>query len=320
MENGMTSSTHPEDLLGAYATGACTPEESTLVAAHAAGCAPCTAEIGTLTDAARWIGTTHADAPLPQGLRSRVLAAAFRTRPAREPATAAHLDPYVLQVTAFGRLLAELDEPQWLLPTGPHATVREMVRHLTANDGLVAADLGLAAESRGWQAQADGLLRTVSGADTRILARPVRLAGGVRAPLRDALTQRAFETWIHADDIRSALRMPVEVPPPEHVARIVAFGLRLLPAAMDAAGRAHPDRCARLVLTGPGGGEHVVALSEARRPDAGAPESAEIVLPAVRFCRLMAGRTLFATPDVRIAGDVSMAADVLAVAATLGCD
>ncbi|GIJ51214.1 hypothetical protein Val02_81000 [Virgisporangium aliadipatigenens] len=316
----MTSSAHPDDLLGAYATGSCTPEETTRVATHAAACDACTAEIEKLADAARWIGAGHAEVPLPQGLKARVLSAAFQARPAREPATGVHLDPYVVQVTAFGRLIAGLDEPEWLLPTGPYTSVREMVGHLTGNDRLVAADLGLSAGTRGWQEQADELLRAVAGSDTRILARPVRLAGGgVKAPLRDALTQRAFETWIHADDIRVALRLPVEAPPPEHVARIVEFGLRLLPGAMDAAGRAHPGRCARLVLTGAGGGEHVVPLA-ARGSCVGGPEAAEIVLPAVRFCRLMAGRAAAGERDLRITGDHAVAADVLAVAATLGCD
>jgi hypothetical protein len=152
-----------------------------------------------------------------------------------------------------------------------------------------------------------------------MLDRPVRLAGGsgMRRPLVEALTQRAFETWIHADDIRGTLALPAQSPPPDHVCRIVGFGVGLIPRAMDAAGRGHPGRSIQLELTGGGGGTYVVPLSAAYD---GAAPSAQVALPAVLFCRLMAGRSGPAEPAITVTGDQRIAADFIAVAATLGCD
>jgi uncharacterized protein (TIGR03083 family) len=322
---------HPVDLLGAYALDACSPAESATVAAHAAGCPACAAEIGWLAAAAQRVGTTHASPP-PKTLRSHVLAAALAARPATERATGEALDPYAMQVAAFGDLLAGLADEQWYLPSGKYRTVHDLVAHLVASDGLVAADLGVdpapvagrrvrPAEriTRRWRGQSDGLLRTIATAGTTVLDRPVRLAGtgGARRPLVEAMTQRAFETWIHAEDIRSALALPERLPPPEHVARIVGFGLNLLPGAMDAAGRGHAGRSVQLDLSGGGGGTYIVPLSATYD---GAAPTAVVALPAVRFCRLMAGRRAPADHGIRVSGDQRIAEDFIAVAATLGCD
>jgi uncharacterized protein (TIGR03083 family) len=140
----------------------------------------------------------------------------------------------------------------------------------------------------------------------------------VRRPLREALIQRAFETWIHNDDIRAAVNLPTRPPSGEHLARIVGFALALLPGAMDAAGRGHPDAAVRLQLTGPGGAEHTVPLS-ALTPAPPAP-AAEVRLPAERFGRLLAGRVPVTATVAEITGDRALATDMLAVAATLGCD
>jgi len=322
---------HPVDLLGAYALDACSPAEAATVAAHAAGCTTCADEIDHLIAAAQRVGTTNA-APPPAALRNRVLAAALAARPAAEPAAGDALDPYALQVAAFDELLRGLTDEEWYLPSGKYRTVHDLVVHLADSDGLVAADLGAGPVrasgrrvrpseriTRRWRQQSDGLLRTIGDAGSAVLSRPVRLAGGdgTRRPLVEALTQRAFETWIHAEDIRGTLARPAQSPPPEHIARIVGFGLGLLPAAMDAARRAHPGRAVRLELTGAGGGTYVVPLSAAYD---GAAPAADIALPAERFCRLMAGRSDPAASGIRVTGDQRFAADFIAVAATLGCD
>jgi uncharacterized protein (TIGR03083 family) len=322
---------HPVDLLGAYALEACSPVETATVAAHAAGCPTCSAEIDWLVDVARRVGTTNA-APAPATLRPRVLAAALAARPATEPASTDVLDPYAMQVAAFGELLAGLADEQWYLPSGKYRTVHDLVAHMVESDALVAADLGVGpfppagrrarpAEriSRRWRGQTDGLLRTIGGAGRVVLDRPVRLAGagGVRRPLVEAMTQRAFETWVHAEDIRDTLALPPQPPPAEHVRRIVAFGLGLVPGAMDAAGRGHRRKSVHLELSGDGGGRYVVPLSAIYD---GAAPTAEVSLPAERFCRLMAGRIQPAGSGIRVSGDELIAADFIAVAATLGCD
>lgn len=313
---------HPLDLLGAYALDACSPSESAAVAAHAIHCPSCAAEINRLIVVGQRLGPTHAVAP-PSALRGRVLTAALAARAAT--ATGDLLTPYATQVAAFGELLSGLSDDDWFLPSGPYRTVHDLVAHLVDSDGLVAADLGVGAGAasagvgRQWRRQSDGLLRTIGDAGGTVLERPVRLAGtgGMRRPLVEALTQRAFETWIHAEDIRGTLTLPAQTPPPGHIARIVGFGLRLVPGAMDAAGRAHPGHAVRLLLSGDGGGAHVVPLSSTYD---GAAPTADVALPAERFCRLMAGRADPAGPEIRVTGDSRAARDFLAVAATLGCD
>jgi uncharacterized protein (TIGR03083 family) len=324
----MTFDAHPVELLGAYVAEACaSADEAMAVTRHADECPSCTAEIDMLSGAARWLTVSTPRRPAP-GLRDRVLSAALAARPAREPSVGQLLDPYVAQVAKFGQLLGRLSEPQWQLPTGPHASVRELVGHLAANDGMVATDLGVAAApaipdvGRRWHEQADVLLREVSRAGPELLDRGVRLAGRkpLRRPLREALTQRAFETWIHADDVRTALHLPTEPPPPEQVTRIVDFALRLLPAAMDAAGAGHPGQAIRLVLTGPGGGDRQVPLSAASPAPPAAAVVAGVTLPAVRFCRLLAGRIPVAEAGAQTSGDAAAVGHFLAVAVTMGCD
>jgi uncharacterized protein (TIGR03083 family) len=329
----MTLDAHPGDLLGAYVMDGCASStEATTVSRHATDCPTCAAEIDLLDQAVGRLAVGNARRPAP-GLRERVLAAALAVRPARELEVGQSLDPYVAQVSKFGQLLARLSAPQWRLPAGPYASVSDLVGHLAANDGMVAADLGISPAPsttdvrRRWREQADVLLREVSRGGTAVLDRNVRLAGkeapGSRPPrraLREALTQRAFETWIHADDVRHALRLPAESPPPEQIARIVDFGLRLLPAAMDAAGAGHPHRAIRLVLTGPGGGERQVALSAARPVAPDRDVVAEVTMPAERFCRLLAGRVPVAEAGAQTRGDPAAVAHFLAVAVTMGCD
>lgn len=325
----MTLDAHPEDLLGAYVVEACaSAAEASTVSRHVTECPTCAAEVDLLDSAVRRLAVGSPRQPEP-ALRDRVLAAALAARPPRAAEVAPLLDAYLGQVSKLGRLLAGLSEPQWQLrPTGPHASVREMIGHLTANDGMVAADLDAYAVPRipdvrrRWREQANVLVREVSRAGPAVLERDVRLAGKkvIRRPLREALAQRAFETWIHADDVRAALRLPADSPPPEQITRIVDFALRLLPGAMDAAGAGHPHQAIRLVLTGPGGGERHVPLSAALPVAPPGEVVGEVTLPAERFCRLLAGRVTVPEAGASTSGDATAVGHFLAVAVTMGCD
>ncbi|WP_030439202.1 maleylpyruvate isomerase N-terminal domain-containing protein [Actinoplanes subtropicus] len=386
---------HPDDLLESFAFG-----EAPEAGPHVAACPPCSAQVELARAAAGWLATSHLATP-PPGLRSRVLAAAVAVRPS---SSAPFSSAYVAEVADLGVLLDSLSPAQWSAPTADGRSVRDLVRHLTGNDGNVLADLGVAQPSGHlWKDRSDLLLRTVGQGDETLLARPVRLAGKVpiRRPLRDALTQRAFETWIHRDDIRLAIALPPIPPASAHLARILAFGLALLPGAIQAAGRARPGSVL-LTLTGPGGGDHLVpmgtpassahpaqprpgqprpgqprpsqpgpsqagpsqvgpsqvgpsqvgpsqvgpsqagpgrahpqaapldaATAEAARQDEPRAEAApagdglwiaEVRMPAERFGRLMAGRVPVTPTIAVVQGDRSAALDLLAVAATLGCE
>ncbi|MET7396585.1 hypothetical protein ABZS66_24195 [Dactylosporangium sp. NPDC005572] len=306
------------ELLAAFVVGACPDVEGATVAEHLDRCAACAAEAGPLRTAAEWLGELAERRP-PRELRARVLTAARAARPPGDAEVDRLLAPYAAQVAAFDRLLGALDEPHWLRPAGPHATVRDLVVHLRANDATVAGAPGVLTPDvrRGWRSQTEVLVRTVAGAGRAGLDRPVPLAGRapLRRPLREALTQRAFETWIHADDVRAVLGLVPEVPNPEQLMRIADFALRLLPGALDAAGRGRPHQVVRLTLTG---AERLVTLSAAT-PATGSTVVAEIALSTERFCRLVAGR-LTPPAGAAVTGDTGAALDFLAVAATMGCD
>jgi uncharacterized protein (TIGR03083 family) len=319
---------HPDDVLESFAFG-----EAAEAGPHVAACPQCSARVELARAAAGWLATSHVAAP-PTGLRSRVLAAAVAERPS---STGSFSSAYVAEVADLGVLLDSLSPAQWSAPTVDGRSVGDLVRHLTGNDGTVLADLddgtvladlddGTVLADLGvprpagerWREQSDLLLRTVGHGDETLLDRPVRLAGKVpiRRPLREALTQRAFETWIHRDDIRVAVALPPIPPASAHLARILAFGLALLPGAIDAAGRARPGSVL-LALTGPGGGEHVVSMGT---PAGDGGWIAEVRMPADRFGRLMAGRVPVTPTVAAVLGDRSAAFDLLAVAATLGCE
>jgi uncharacterized protein (TIGR03083 family) len=302
---------HPDDLLEAYAFGDCADPS---VAAHVGSCGSCAALVTLAARVAGWIGTSHAENP-PVSLRSRMVTAA---RSVRAPSDSSALDAYAAEVASFGVLLDGLSPADWRAPVFDGRPVSALVSHLAANDAAVAADLGLSAEaSPDWRVHSDRLLRIV-GSRGDLLGHPVRLAGRVplRRPLREALTQRAFETWIHHCDVRAAVSLPAVVPSPVHLARILAFGLSLLPSAMDAAGRGRTGASVALRLSGPGGGAFDVGMS-AR---SAGPVIARVDMPAERFGRLMAGRLVVSASVASVAGDRSAALDLLAVAATLGCE
>jgi hypothetical protein len=89
---------------------------------------------------------------------------------------------------------------------------------------------------------------------------------------------------------------------------------------MDAAGAGHPRRALRLLLTGPGGSERQVPLSAASPVAPAGVVVAEVTMPAVRFCRLLAGRISVAQAGAQASGDPVAVADFLSVAVTMGCD
>ncbi|MEO3871349.1 hypothetical protein ABGB18_21260 [Nonomuraea sp. B12E4] len=62
------------------------------------------------------------------------------------------------------------------------------------------------AAHRRWREQAGSLLERVSAGSEVLLGVEVALAGWrpARAPLRQAMVQRTFETWTHTEDIRAA--------------------------------------------------------------------------------------------------------------------
>jgi uncharacterized protein (TIGR03083 family) len=314
------------DLLGAWALDACVDTEAVAVEAHLAECPSCAGEAWRLRSAASWIGVVAAR-PAPAGLRQAVLEAARRQR---GPSLAGTLTAaYAGQAALLDRLLDAVEPADWQRAWPRHRDLRGLLAHLVRNDAMLAADLGLRVVSvrsisgpavrEAWRAQAAALRQGLSG-DLR-LDRPVRLASTPRPivrPLRDALVQRAFETWTHRDDIGTAIGRPQPVPPAEQVWRIVDLAARLLPEALSRHGTSRPGQAGRIVLGGLTGGEWTFPIGHT----AADPGRVEVVVhaDAVELARLAANRRPPEAFLPMVTGDHVLAARVLHAVATLGCD
>jgi hypothetical protein len=304
-------------MLGAWALDGCSDTEAAAVRAHLAECADCAGRARRLRAAAGWLGLDRVQ-PAPAELRRSVLAAARARRP---PAAWVTLtNAYAGQVALLDAALADMSPADWRRADSRHGDVRGVLGHLAGNDALLAAEIGLPAVPMpasgdgpamraAWRAQADAMLAGVAEADP---GRAVRLAGAGQRPvrsLRDALVQRAFETWTHRDDI-GATRT---IAPPEQIHRIVELAVALLPAALRVSDPAHADRAWRLVLHGAGGGDWTV-------PAGAAQVEVTIGADAAGFTRLAANRRSPRTLPHTVTGDLALAEAILRVAATLGCD
>ena len=286
---------------------------------------------------------------LPAGLRDRVVAAALRARAAGRP------DPLPEQIApdeafaraadAFHGLLRELPDADWARPALRDLDVQGLVGHLTgveedvqrclAGDPAVAAADHVAstqaaavrqagrrpAETRAeWRLAAD---RTIELARACDLGAEVAVHG-LRIPVSLLLVVRAFELWVHDNDIRQATALPSSVPDPATLSLMTEVAARLLPRAAAITGADEPTSL-HLVLTGPGGGTWDVPIGTGGTGGAGGegtavPADVVIVSDAVDFCRLVANRATPAGLDLHITGDAKRAAAVLAAAPVLALD
>ncbi|MET8474843.1 maleylpyruvate isomerase family mycothiol-dependent enzyme [Streptomyces sp. NPDC006422] len=253
------------------------------------------------------------------------LAAALAARPPASRAAAPHARPYAATVAALQALLAEADDA-WDTPVVHDWTVRDTVAHLIAADEPLALHLGLpaheppsgtaeggdwrtaweartraviahergrapAATVAAWRARAGELLGARAARDAEAAAQAATLLGA-RLPVADHFLVRAFETWIHTDDIGRALGRPVPPPPAEHLWRLVRLAVRILGAALGT--RAAP--VALTVADGSRATEWVVGSEDE-------PVRAEVTLDAVDFCLLLGGRAEPATVPRVATGD-----------------
>jgi uncharacterized protein (TIGR03083 family) len=370
------------EILGAWALDACSPEENRLVAAHLAECEPCAAEArllrATATELATGSPAPGTQAPLaspspaveagrqphpPPSLRAAVLAAAFARRRPDIPAAVA---PYAAQVRALDRVLDALSPADWQTKVIRDWSVHDMLAHLAALDGLLAAHLGLAeavlplppstpdpstrdgatidtigdgagtdrpsgrlrrrtadvlAWTRGqepartraaWRAQAAATIAVVAAAGADLLTTRVDY-GGAKWRVDQVLLARAFETWIHTDDIRGALGMPAASPAPEHLDQLADAAMRVLERRMVAGRVGHPGRAARVELHGgASGGEWTVQLGPGQPT---ATPDVTLRLDMLEFCYLIGGRRDLAGIHYDVTGDHGLATDLLSVAA-----
>jgi uncharacterized protein (TIGR03083 family) len=278
---------------------------------------------------------------LPDGLRDRVLAATLRARAAGRPEPAA---PEVSPAQAFGRaadafygMLGVLRPADWRRPALRELDIQGLVGHLTGVEedvhrGLAGdPDVAQASHIGSTQAAADrqaGHSPAQTRAEwRRAVDRTIDLVSaggdpgaevavhGMRLPLSMLLVVRAFELWIHDNDIRQAAGLPTSVPDPSTLSLMTQTAAQLLPYAAACGGLREPVSV-HLVLTGPGGGTWDIPIGQSSP----APAPVAIVTDAVGFCRLVANRTTPDSLDLHITGDPDRAAMVLAAASALALD
>jgi uncharacterized protein (TIGR03083 family) len=290
-------------------------------------------------------------AALPMGLRERVMAASLLARGVGQPVpTVPDIsadEAFARAADAFYGLLGALSEEGWRTQALRGLDVQGLVGHLTgveldtqralAGDPAVAdaehveSTQGSAVRQAGrspaqtldeWRRAADHTLELARRADGDLAAGgcDARIAvHGIRLPLGDLLVVRAFELWVHDNDIRRAVGLPPSVPDPPVLRLMSDLAARMLPYAAARMGL-HPVDV-RLVLTGPGGGTWDVAIGQgAGGHEAAGQESLAIVADAVGFCRLAANRVTPAELGPHITGDEGRAVSVLTAASTLALD
>ena len=86
---------------------------------------------------------------------------------------------------------------------------------------------------------------------------------GMRLPLGALLVVRAFELWIHDNDIRRVAGLPASVPDASTLRLMTELAARMLPYGATLTGLREPVSL-HLVLTGPGGGTWDVPVGKRR--------------------------------------------------------
>jgi len=307
-----------QDLVGAYALDACEPEEAIAIDAYLAANPAAAAEAERLRDAAAWLGAAGALNP-PASLRDRVLASA-----AERVGPVPPVDALRRETARFERLLDSLEPADLDAVTYNGLTVRDLVAHVAIIDEAFVAGAGDVPQALVGAAQVVTLtaaeLPAMAGwsfvqirarfraARAALVDLDDRLPANARAggySLASALVIRAFETWTHLDDIASAVgRSDAGAEPP--VLRTMAeLAVHTLPMAMAATGYEYPGRTARIVMTGPGGGDWTIAVTAAE--PVGAVPDVVLRVPVVEFCRRFADRLAVDEVPFEIEGDAALA-------------
>jgi uncharacterized protein (TIGR03083 family) len=315
------------ELLAAYALDAVDEDEAVEVEAFVARDADAAREADSLREAAAWVGASEALAP-PESLRRGLFDRARRRDEVRA---------FVSEVDAFDALVVGLPEELPTAPTWNGLSVPDLVAHLAAMETAVTERLGapgppgaptdveartaeFVAEFRGrpladarrtWRAAADALATWArEGGETTALP-----WWGVEVPRRDLLAARAFELWTHGNDIRRVLGRPPAVPDRETLRMMSDVGVNALPTALELSRRPHPGARARVVLTGPGGGEWTLGLGGDTGPGGpvGAPD-VTITADVIDFCLVVGERMAPEELVCAVEGDRALASDLLAAA------
>ncbi|WP_243878084.1 MDMPI N domain containing protein [Streptomyces sp. SUK 48] len=359
-----------KSLLGAWALAACSTAETDAVEHHLGDCGGCADEARRLREA---VGLLHQPETLDldPALRTRVLDTCLDRRPPRIPVPE-WAAPYDAETARLDALLQDFGDAEWHAPvrlrwfeedaqTTRRTTVAGVIAHLLAVDGVIATALGLddplgsapgatgpsarteaywrstpfpqtRAVHAPWREQTHALVRTVSftGSSARGLAVPY---GGFELPLHDAMLDRAFGCWVHAEDIADAVDYPYRPPSSRHLNKMIELAVRLLPSALAARRRSglstpprtirhlapagRPGRTLRLEIEGPAGGNWLIPLDSPSATPSTDLEVAHVALDSVEFCHLAAGHLLPEEAAAGQLGDREAIRDVLYATASL---
>lgn len=341
------------DDLAVYALDAHDPDDTTAIESHLLARPGAARWEQALRDAAGALGAAGAhEVDPPAGLRERVLAAARQHRPPDRPEGGA--SPVAIHRVELVRLLfllRGLSPDDWTRPVDPPEfagwSVHDVVVHLLANESLLARDLGVpvtgipesASDNEGRTAAAQARHRSLppsrAVAELEAAAEavddavaPLDDAGldaqipwwGGSAPISQALLVRAFETWTHADDIRRALGVAMQAPPPASLQTMTRAACGFVPAMLAARGADHADRVVRFQLPDLGAAWDVNLGEIGRaRPAGQEPVDTEITIDAVELCRGIGARIpadgliYFSRGDDHLARDVVDSLPALAV-------
>ncbi len=320
-----------EELLGAYAVDACEPEEVWALEELFLRRPDLAREAARLAEAAVWIGASEALEPPPTLRRAVFDQARFRQADPDPPARL-----YTAEVGRLAEELDLLDADHDDVVTANGLTARDLVVHLGAQETLLAGSVGRPVEPRVDLVDIDGRTaafieqfrdapyedvvacwrRAVSAVETwcaEPASRATRVEWlGLAMPRDQVLIARAFENWTHRDDLRRVRGQRSAPPPPREVHLMADMSLRTLPFALSATARNRPGCLARVVLTGPGGGEWPVPMA----PDvpSGAEPAVTLTTDVLDWCRHAAERLSRREVSRLVDGDEDLADDLLAAA------
>lgn len=329
---GPLDDTEAAELLGAYALDACDPDEMIAIEAVLARRPDLAGEAARLAHAAAWIGATEA-VVAPDALRTS-LADAVRRRGVDALDDAARC--YAGATARVGETIDALhpDDEDLLTPNG--LTARELVIHLAAQDSALAEAIGTPVATDMPRDSVDArtaafVARFGSGTLDEVVAIWHRSVDAVLAWANDPasldaevewlgyrldrgtlLVARSFETWIHRDDLRRLAGEPGEPPPAAEIARMADVSARNTELGLALTGRDRAGKVARLVLTGAGGGEWIVAMGAGA--DATHAPDVTLVADVVDWCLVVGERLDPAALERSVEGDESLAEDLVAAA------
>lgn len=104
-----------------------------------------------------------------------------------------------------------------------------------------------------WKGHAAAIARQAQALGESGLAGPVDYLGPVR-PGADVLVDRALETWIHAEDLRSSHGAPTEAPRAADITQMSGLGARVLASARAVVDARYAETESILELDGARGG------------------------------------------------------------------